>query len=211
MTEPLRTASGFLELLGSRYGESLDEHGRLFLEHAGTELARMRGMIDDILEYARAGSARDASEPVSMGEVVQAARTVLEPRIAEADARVEVSELPTVLGEPGELTRVMLNLLANALKFARSDQPPSVKVDAERRGDMWCVSVADNGIGVRAADREGIFAMHRRGESGLPVPGSGIGLAVCAKIVAAYGGEIWVEPASGHGSRFRFTLPAPEP
>jgi signal transduction histidine kinase len=210
LSEPLRTASGFIELLGDRYGESLDETARTFIDHAGTELSRMRGMIEDIFEYARAGSASHAREPVALGEVVEAAETALGSRIAQTGGEVRRSQLPTVLADRGELTRVLVNLLANALKFSRPGEPPSVHVDAERRGDMWCISVTDNGVGVRESDRERIFTMLNRGQSNLRVAGTGIGLAICAKVIAAYGGEIWVEPANGHGSRFRFTLPALE-
>ena len=131
----------------------------------------------------------------------------LGPQIEAAGARVEVGPLPTVLGVEGELARVFQNLLANALKF-RGEAAPVVAVSAARSPREWTLTVADNGPGVSERNRERIFELFARGQVDGEAPGTGLGLAVCRKVVELHGGRIWVEPAPGGGSAFRLTLPA---
>jgi len=155
-----------------------------------------------VLAYARAGVLRTA--PVALGTLVSEVEQDLRPRLDEANAVLEVGELPEVEGDPRQLRRVLQNLVANALKF-RSEAPPRVELSAARGPHEWIVSVRDNGIGVDPAQAGRIFGLFSRGTSS--VDGVGIGLAMCRRIVEAHGGRIWVEPADGGGSIFRFTLP----
>jgi light-regulated signal transduction histidine kinase (bacteriophytochrome) len=205
LSEPVRTAAAFITLLRERYGERLDERALGFIGHAESSLRRMHTMIDDLLDYARAGASRGPYEPVSLREVAVRALDLLAPRIAEAEAEIILGDQPTVSCDPGELARVFQNLIANALKFARPGVRPRLEIATVRTHNEWLISITDNGIGVAEADRDRIFAMFQRLDRG---SGSGIGLAVCTKVVATHGGRIWVEPAPSGGSVFCFTLPA---
>jgi signal transduction histidine kinase len=172
----------------------------LALLRASTE--RARALIDGVLTYARAGELK--REPVALGRIMAEVVDDLRPRLEEAGATLEVGELPEVDGDARQLRRVLQNLVANAVKF-RSDAPPHVQVSARYGSEAWVVTVRDNGIGVDPDHASRIFAMFARvnGES----DGTGVGLAVCRRVVEAHGGRIWVEPAEGGGSAFRFTLP----
>ncbi len=202
--EPLRTVGGFVTLLRDRYGDTLDDPARQFLDYASSGVARMQVMLRDILEYARAGAELLITEEVDAGELTRDAIAALP---LPSDDLVEVGALPRVRGDATKLTRVLQNLIANAVKFVPAGIPPRVLVDAERDGEEWVLSVTDNGPGVAAEDSERIFEMFQRVGGGEGPPGTGIGLAVCAKIISAHGGRIWVEPGHGEGSVFRFTLP----
>jgi signal transduction histidine kinase len=167
---------------------------------AGSE--RARDLIDGVLLYARAGEL--SVEPVALGELVAEVAADLRPRLEAAGATLEVGRLPAVDGDPRQLRRVLQNLLANALKF-RADAPPRIEVSAVRDTEEWVVTVRDNGPGVSPDEAGRIFGMFARADRA--IDGAGIGLAVCRRIVDAHGGRIWVEPAPGGGSAFRFTLP----
>ena len=163
---------------------------------------RARDLIDGVLVYARVGEL--STEPVALGELIAEVAEDLRARLDEADATLEVGELPEVQGDRRQLRRVLQNLLANAVKF-RSDRPLRVDVTTVRDSLEWVVTVRDNGVGVDAAQATRIFSMFSRANE--HVDGAGIGLAVCRRIIEAHGGRIWVEPADGGGSAFRFTLP----
>jgi signal transduction histidine kinase len=172
----------------------------LALLRASTE--RARGLIDGVLSYARAGEL--TSERVALSSVVDDVTEDLRPSLEATGATVEVSELPEVDGDPRQLRRLLQNLVGNAVKF-RAEAPPRVEVSANEGSDGWVVTVRDNGIGVDSQQASRIFAMVARGNG--DTDGTGIGLAVCRRVVEAHGGRIWVEPADGGGSAFRFTLP----
>jgi signal transduction histidine kinase len=167
---------------------------------AGTE--RARDLIDGVLVYARAGELSTARVPLEgvMREVAEDLR----PSLEETGATLEVGELPEVEGDPRQLRRVLQNLVGNAVKF-RGDEPLRIEVSALRDRQEWVVSVRDNGVGVDPEKATEIFGMFSRADH--RIEGAGIGLAVCRRIVEAHGGRIWVEPAEGGGSAFRFTLP----
>jgi signal transduction histidine kinase len=145
-------------------------------------------------------------EQVALGRLVDEVAADLRPSLEKAGATLEVGELPEVHGDPGQLRRVLQNLVGNALKF-RSDAPPRIEVTAVRGSEEWVVTVRDNGLGVDPGDASRIFGMFARGRGRGAGDGAGIGLAVCRRIVEAHGGRIWVAPAEGGGSAFRFTVP----
>jgi signal transduction histidine kinase len=163
---------------------------------------RARELIDGVLDYARSGEL--VRGPVALDAVVADVARDLRPALDEAGASLVVRDLPKVDGDQRQLRRVLQNLVGNAVKF-RGDEPLRIEVSALERGREWVVSVSDNGIGVDREDASRIFGMFSRAER--RIEGSGIGLAVCRRVVEAHGGRIWVEPAEGGGSAFRFTLP----
>jgi signal transduction histidine kinase len=199
LSEPLAGIAMLVTLLEQRPDEPPAPD---VLQELRATSARARELIEGVLAYARSGEL--ARERVALGDVAAAAVEDLRPAIIGAGATVTVGDLPEVEGDPAQLRRVVQNLVGNALKF-RSDDDPQVEVSAEARGDEWVVTVRDNGIGLDREDASRVFGMFARVDRN--VEGSGIGLAVCRRVVEAHGGHIWVEPASGGGSAFRFTLP----
>jgi chemotaxis family two-component system sensor kinase Cph1 len=207
LRDPLRVVSGFAELLGRRYGDQLEGEGARFLEAISSGVARMDELIADLLDYARAGRADAPREQVDCNAVVADALAVLDVAIREHGAEIQADPLPTVGGYPGPLRQVFQNLIANAIKFA-GDEPPRVSIWAARVPGAWRFTIRDNGIGVDRADADRIFGMFTRLHATERYPGTGVGLAVCQRIVEVHGGRIWVEPAPGGGSQFMFTLAA---
>ncbi len=206
LIEPLHTISGFLELLEHSHGDRLDDRGREYVHHAVEGSARLRRMIDDLLASSRSSGGAVSRAPVAMGEVVDDARAGLARTLAERGTRLDVGPLPAVPGDAGQLRQLLQNLLTNAVKFTPADRAPRIAVRAERDGAAWRFSVVDDGAGIDPADARGVFSMF--GRAGGDAPGSGIGLAVCERIVRRHGGRIWIEPAPGRGTAVRFTLPA---
>jgi signal transduction histidine kinase len=210
LAEPLRSVAGFVALLEHQYGDRLDDRAREFIAYAVDGVERMQQMIDDLLLYARAGTTELRCARVDVGEVVAGAMRDLETAVVERGAVVEVGELPAVSGDAGQLQRVFLNLLGNAIKFTAAGVPPRVSVTgrtAERGAE---IAVADNGIGIDPAQVERAFEMFARipGASG-EYQGTGLGLAISRRIVERHGGRLWVEPNPRGGSVFRLGLPLP--
>jgi signal transduction histidine kinase len=206
LSAPLVTVSGFLELLEERAGDDLDADAADFLDHARGGTRRMQRLIADLLDYSRVG--RIGIVPVEVDLNMLARETVagLQASIDDAGAEIVIDPLPVVQADPRALARVLQNLVSNAVKFAGGARPV-VHVTARGLDHGWEIAVIDNGVGVDPADRELIFKMFHRGD-GDGVAGTGLGLAICERIVERHGGRIWVEPAAGGGSAFRFTLPA---
>lgn len=208
LQEPLRVIAMAAEMLERGYGERLDDDGR---ELTGTVLGsarRMSQLLDDLLRLARAGSEPLALEPVPLGEVLDAACANLQVAFGDAGGRVEVEEpLPVVYADRASLLVVLQNLIANAVKF-RGDEPPVVHVAARREADRWRIVVADNGIGISPDHAERIFGVFQRLHRPEEYPGTGVGLALCRRIVERLGGELTVRSEPGRGSEFSFTLPA---
>jgi signal transduction histidine kinase len=173
------------------------------LEMLRDGIERSQELIDAVLAYARMGEL--TPERVRLDDLMGRVADDLRSSLDEADATMEVGELPEVRCDPRQLRRVLQNLVGNAVKF-RGDAPPHIQVSAERRGEEWVVTVRDNGVGVDPDQATRIFGMFSRVDS--EANGVGIGLAVCRRVVEAHGGHIWVERADGGGSAFRFTLPA---
>ncbi|WP_254861654.1 sensor histidine kinase [Halovivax gelatinilyticus] len=206
LQEPLRMVSSYLKLIDSRYGDDLDDDGREFLEYAIDGADRMREMIEGLLEYSRIDTQGEPFEPVDLDSVLAAVRKNLELRIDESDATIEADSLPRVEGDERQLRQLFQNLIANAIEY--SDDPPRIEIDAERDGDGWIVSVRDEGIGIDPDDQERIFEVFQRLHGRDEHPGTGIGLALCQRIVERHGGEIRVDSKSGEGTTVAFTIPA---
>src|SRR4051794_37259363 len=199
LREPVTGIAHLVTLL-ERRAETPPDPAVLDLLRATTE--RARELIDGVLAYARAGELELA--PVALGPLVEGIAEDLRPRLDEAGATLDVATLPEVRGDARQLRRLLQNLVANAVKF-RGERPPHVKVSAIVGHAGWVVGVEDNGVGIAAHDAARTFGMFARASG--DDEGTGIGLAVCRRVVEAHGGQIWVEPANGGGSVFRFTLP----
>ena len=207
LSEPLRTIHGFASLLQRKYEGQLDDTADVYLRHILDGTRRMERLIDGLLAYGRIGRQGTAFEPVEVAAVLRRVVEDLDARVEETQATVIVDELPEIEGDRTQLEQLFQNLLLNARKV-HGDEPPHVEVAAERGDGEWRVAVVDRGIGVPPERREEIFGMFIRGGVG-DERGAGIGLAVCARVVANHGGRIWVEENPGGGSVFRFTLPDP--
>lgn len=213
LQEPLRSVSGFADLLARRSEDRLDEQGRESLGFIRDGVLRMGAMLDGILDYSRvAGAGLDRAQ-VDMNAVVRDAEADLAKAIDDRDAVITVGELPEVDGDAIQLRQLVANLLANALKFS-GGRPPQVEIFAEETDAGWTFAVRDEGIGIDPRDAERIFDMFARAQRNggdRHAEGTGIGLAVCRRIVERHGGELWVESTPGAGSTFRFSLPGRSP
>jgi PAS domain S-box-containing protein len=207
LSEPLRMVASFLGLLERRNGDQLDESGRGYLRQASDGAARMRHLIDDLLTYSRVANEEPRREQVDLRGLVDGVLAVLGPAIDEVGATVVVGELPTLEAEPTQLQQLLQNLIGNAVKFHAPGRPPTVRVGARRTIGATVVTVADDGIGIADADQERIFAMFTRLHGRDAYAGTGIGLAICRRIVERHGGRIYVESAPGQGCAFHTLLP----
>ncbi|NUB89740.1 GHKL domain-containing protein [Haloterrigena sp. SYSU A121-1] len=207
LQEPLRMVSSYLKLIEARYGDDLDGDADEFLEFAIGGADRMRSMIDALLEYSRVDSEGNPLEPTDLDAVLEEALADLQVKIDERDARITAETLPRVSGDPDQLRQVFQNLLSNAIEFS-GDEPPRIHIRAERDGTEWRVAVEDDGIGIEPADQERIFDVFQRLHSHEEYEGTGIGLALCQRIVDRHDGRIWVESEPDAGATFTFTLPA---
>jgi light-regulated signal transduction histidine kinase (bacteriophytochrome) len=204
---PLNIVVCGLQLLQMRYGSRLDEKGRQTLQDILQATFGMSELVTELLEFARVGSRERVFDQVNMQQVLDQALAMLAPTIAETQAEITASPLPTVQGDAIQLQHLLQNLLGNAMKY-RSERPPRIHVQAGTTDTGWTFRIQDNGIGIPRADQERIFDIFVRLQSGQAYPGTGIGLAFCKQIVEFHGGRIWVESEPGQGSTFCFTLPA---
>ncbi|ELZ17020.1 PAS/PAC sensor signal transduction histidine kinase [Haloterrigena salina JCM 13891] len=209
LQEPLRMVSSYLQLLDQRYGDELDEDGREYINFAVDGAARMREMIDGLLEYSRVETQGDPFEPITLETVLEDVLDNLQFRIEEHDVEITSEDLPEVEGDASQLRQVFQNLLENAIEYS-GDAPPRVHISAERAGNKWVVSVSDDGIGIDPDDQDRIFEIFQRLHSREEHDGTGIGLALCNRIVERHGGEIWIDSEPDDGTTFSFSLPAVE-
>ncbi|WP_290815513.1 ATP-binding protein [Halovivax sp.] len=207
LQEPLRMVSSYLQLIERRYADELDDDGEDFLEYAVDGADRMRSMIDGLLQYSRVDTQGEPLEPVDLDEVVDDVLENLQMKRAESDAEISIGSLPRVVGDESQLQQVFQNLLHNAIEYS-GDGPPRVRITGERRGRTATISVADEGVGIDSAETDRVFEVFQRLHGREEHPGTGIGLALCERIVERHGGEIWVDSEVGEGSTFSFTLPA---
>jgi signal transduction histidine kinase len=212
LQEPLRMVTSYLNLIQKRYTDKLDQNAKEFIGFAAEGAERMHRLINDLLAFSRVQTRIEPFGPVNCNEVTDRVLDNLKVAIQESEAQVERPPLPTVLGDSSQLIQLFQNLISNAVKF-RSAQTPRVKVSARQDGSSWVFAVEDNGIGISSKHFERIFIIFQRLHSRDKYTGTGIGLAICKKIIERHGGRIWVESEPGRGSTFYFTLPvlpAPE-
>jgi PAS domain S-box-containing protein len=209
LQEPLRMVASYLELLARRYRGQLDAKADKYIAYAMDGATRMQALIQDLLTLSRVGTHAKPTEPTDSGAVVDQVCADLREAIKAKGAAVTREPLPTVWVDRIQLGQVFQNLIGNALKFC-DQEAPRVHVGARRDGADWVFSVRDNGIGIAAEDAGRIFLVFQRLHTRAQYPGTGIGLAICKKVVERHGGRIWVEPRPGQGSVFFFALPAPE-
>ena len=208
LQEPLRTATCFLDLLARRVQQKLDGEERELLGQARAGLSRMNTLLQDLLAHARAGLSEGAPSSSTSAETAFGwAISNLQGAMAESGATVTHDTLPAVQADPSQLAQVFQNLLGNAIKYRRSTCPPQIHVGFEPRGGESLFWVKDNGIGFDPQEAERIFTPFRRLHSQQEYAGTGIGLAICKKIIEACGGRIWAESAPGQGATFLFTFP----
>jgi PAS domain S-box-containing protein len=205
LQEPVRMMERYTQLLKEDYKEKLGSEGDELVDFVIGAARRLRLLIEDLLALSRVESRERRTESTRLEDLLERALGNLQPVIEEHGAAVTRSPLPELEVEPSQIVQLFQNLLHNSIKF-RSQEPPRVHVSARREGREWVFSVRDNGIGVDPAEAEAIFAIFKRLNS--QIPGTGVGLAICKKIVERHGGRIWVESAPGRGSTFFFTLPA---
>jgi len=206
LQEPLRKIASFCQALERRYHGQLDERADQYIEFAVDGAKRMQVLINDLLAFSRVGRSGHQPELVDLGEVLAEAKSSLSRTLDDAGASVLSDELPAVRGERALLVSLFQNLIGNAIKF-RATEPPVVRITAQREQQQWIFSCADNGIGVDPEYADRIFVIFQRLHTKEAYPGTGIGLAMCRKIVEYHGGRMWLDPDHSPGAQFRFTLP----
>ena len=208
LQEPLRMVMSFLSLLEEQYKGQLDAKALGYIGFAVEGATRMSALIRDLLDYSRVSSKGKKLAPVDMSAVAEKARASLQVGIAESNAILSIDPLPTVMADPIQMSQLFQNLVDNAIKFCPKDRRPEVHIGAQREGGEYVFRVKDNGIGVPPEEQDRVFAIFQRLHTREEYPGTGIGLAICKKIVERHGGRIWVESDLERGSTFCFTLPA---
>jgi PAS domain S-box-containing protein len=206
LQSPLRSISGFVQLLKMEYEGKLGEQAADWIRRTVQSIDHMQTLIRDLLAYSRVDSRSRPFVQISFLDVFSDVIDLLESSIRDAGAQVTSGELPVVMGDRSQLVQLMQNLIGNGLKY-HGDKSPHVHVSAKRNGNEWTFSVQDNGIGIDPKYYERIFEIFKRLHDQKEYPGTGIGLAVCRRVVNRHGGTIWVESEPGHGSTFHFTIP----
>ena len=206
LQEPLRAVTGFLTLLSKKQKDNLDQDSQTYIKHAVEGAQRMRDLVNDLLAYARVESRAKEFQTVRLADVVEQAQKDLSVSIEEKDVTITASDLPEVAGDASQLGLLFQNLLSNAIKF-HGEEKPKIDINAQRRPDDWLITVKDNGRGFEMEHAEKIFIIFQRLQGRDKAPGTGIGLAMCKKIVERHGGTIWVDSELDKGSTFYFTLP----
>jgi signal transduction histidine kinase len=211
LSEPLRKVTNFCQLLERQYGDQLDDKARQYIRFMVEGAKRMQALINDLLAFSRVGRSTDGFVTVDLELALSRALTNLEDAVVAAGAEVEHDPLPTLPGDPTLLTALLQNLVGNAVKYRSPDRPPRVHIGAERDGDHWLISVDDNGIGVEPQYGERIFTIFQRLHLRDEYAGTGIGLALCRRIVEFHRGRIWLAEKAEPGARFLLTLPVTQP
>ena len=205
LQEPLRMVTSFLQLLKKKYGDRLDAKAEQYIHFAVDGAERMKTLILDLLEYSRVGSGKEAFVDVDIAVVLSELEDIFRERTVLAGGRIDIGPMPVVRGDKGQLAQLFQNLLSNALKY-HSEHLPVIRIRAMEAADLWQFSVEDNGIGIDPLFFDKIFIIFQRLHTKTDYSGTGIGLAICKKIVERHGGKIWVESAREQGSTFYFTI-----
>lgn len=206
LQEPLRMVASYSQLLERRYRDKLDSDAEEFIEFIVDGANRMQALINDLLAFSRVGTRGKPFEPTDIADVVARAISNVQVALEEAGAQVEVGPMPAVEGDSSQLVQLFQNLISNAIKF-RGEDAPRVTIAAEPAGEAVTFSLTDNGIGIDPQYADRIFLLFQRLHTKREYAGTGIGLAICKKIVERHGGRIWVEGRPGEGTTFHFTLP----
>lgn len=202
---PMRSIASFVGLLRSTYADKLDAQANDWIRRTAESIKHLQTLVRDLLEYSHVDSQAHPFRPVQVRKIFDSAVSLLDASIQESRAEISCGELPVVMGDQSQLVQLMLNLIGNGLKYRGAD-PPRVHVSAERKGTEWTFAVRDNGIGIAPKHHERIFEIFKRLHDQQEYPGTGIGLAVCRRVVHRHGGKIWVESAPDKGSVFFFTI-----
>ncbi|MGE5616987.1 MAG: PAS domain S-box protein [Bacillota bacterium] len=206
LQEPLRMISSYTQLIVRRYGDRLDGDAKEFMDFIVDGAARMKQLIEDLLAYSRVGTRGKELQPTDSGAALQKALVNLRAAQEASGATVTHGDMPTIVADGQQLTQLFQNLVGNAMKF-RGEEPPRIHVACEERDEVWVFAVRDNGIGLDPQYSERIFMMFQRLHTKAEYPGTGIGLAICKKIVDRHGGRIWVQSQPGKGCTFGFSIP----
>jgi light-regulated signal transduction histidine kinase (bacteriophytochrome) len=207
LQEPLRMVHSYLQLLERRYKGQLDDDADEFIGFAVDGADRMQTLIMDLLTYSRVGTRGKPFEPTDLGDALEAALANLQVAIEESGARITHDQMPTLSVDATQITQLFQNLVGNAIKFHQQNEPPEIHVGAEHKDSNYVLSVQDNGIGIDSQYFDRIFMIFQRLHTREEYDGTGIGLALCKKIVERHGGSIWVESQPGEGATFSFTIP----
>lgn len=212
LQEPLRAVTGSVQLLARRYKGKLDSEADEFIGFAVDGTRRMKTLIVDLLAYSRVSSRGSPFAPVDANAVLAQAIVNLKTAIEVNNAEIAYDPLPVVFGDAGQLALVFQNLISNAIKFRQSDKTPAINISAQRlkNDEMWQFAVRDNGIGIEKRHADRVFVVFQRLHTIDEYPGTGMGLALCKKIIGRHGGRIWLDSTPGKGSTFYFTLPSGE-
>ncbi len=208
MKEPLRMISSYTKLLLRNCEPHLDEHSREFGTFIDEAVERMQALIKDLLAYGKVNNEETEKAHVDIAQVLDGVTDALRIKIDETDTRIIYNDLPVVEGNKSQLNQLFQNLIENAIKFRRNEVTPEINVSAKKNGKQWQFTVADNGIGMEQHFEDRVFKIFQRLHSRKDYPGTGIGLAICKKIVENHGGKIWFDSRPGQGTTFYFTLPA---
>ncbi len=206
LREPLRTTSGFVDLLQKQYKGKLDEKADKYLSYIIKASGRMRILIDDLLDYSRVGGNK-ATEDIDCNIILQEVLADLGIALTETGAEITAGKLPVINGNHISIKLLFQNLITNGIKFRKKDVAPRINIVTELTDNSWMFSFTDNGIGIERQNRDKIFVIFQRLHSRREYEGSGIGLAHCKKIVDGHNGRIWVESEFGEGTTFYFTIP----
>ena len=203
---PLTTIAGYTQLLADRYKGEWDSEADKYMTYTIEGSIRMGALIDDLLEYSRVGKTGEELKQTDCEEVVNVAIANLRGAIEESDAAVSRDPMPTILAD-SQIGQVFQNIVGNAIKY-RNQSPPEIHIGADKKKGEWLFWVRDNGMGIDTKHRERVFVPFQRLQTEKEIAGTGIGMAICKKIVEHHGGRIWVESELGKGSTFYFTIPA---
>jgi light-regulated signal transduction histidine kinase (bacteriophytochrome) len=209
LQEPLRVVRSFLQLLKKRCDDKLDEESNQYIDYAVDGAERMKQLITDLLDYARLGIVPEKYEIIDTNLLLQRTAELLRESISASGTQLTVKNLPAVVGVKTQLGQVFQNLISNAIKYRRQEQPHII-IDGMEESANWKFSVSDNGIGIDPMFFDKIFVIFQRLNKETDSQGTGIGLAICKKIVEGHGGRIWVESLQGSGSTFYFTIQKPQ-
>jgi len=207
LQEPLRMVVSYVQLLEKRHGSDLQGDAKEYISFVVEGAKRMSALIKDLLEYSRAGTVSATLQPIDLNKVAASALSSLAAAIGETGAQVNIGPLPTVLGNPESLSSVLQNLIGNALKYRHPDRSPQIRVEAQAMENAWVISASDNGIGIAPEYFDRIFILFQRLHGRQDYEGTGIGLAICKKIVERHGGHIWLTSIPDKGTTFFFSLP----